>query len=119
MEGQHGVVVHVTTGEVRDWQRALRNLRNLVADESVPTPARRMTVVVNGPAARFLLASSPESSKLRRIVEAGVAVRACSTSLDRLGHDRDEVVEGAELVDSGVAEVVRAQNHGNSYLKLP
>jgi intracellular sulfur oxidation DsrE/DsrF family protein len=119
MSLQDGIIIHVTTGEIDGWQTALRNLRNLVQDESVPTPPARIEVMVNGPAVRFLLASSPDSSKVSQVLEAGVGIGVCSNSLARFGHDPDDLVDGVRTVSSGVAEVVRMQAADNSYLKLP
>jgi len=114
-----GVVAHVTTDEARGWRMALRNIHNLVQDESVSTPPERIQVVVNGPAVRFLLASAPEAAKLSRMLGAGVTISACRNSLTRFGYEVEELTDGVEIVDSGVARVVRAQNHNNHYLKLP
>ncbi|WP_136715304.1 DsrE family protein [Halorientalis salina] len=114
-----GIVVHITSGEVSDWQMALRNLVNLVGDESVSTPPERMQVVVNGPAVRFLLASSPEASKIAQMVKADVDINVCSNSLARFGYEIEDMTEGVTPVPSGVAEVLRAQKAGKNYLKLP
>lgn len=119
MTGQQGTVIHIATDEVSGWQMALRNLQNLVRDHSVSTPPEEMTVVVNGPAVRFLLAGSPDAFKITKMVAAGVTVCVCSNSLERFDHDPEEIAEGTTVVQSGVAEVVRAQKQGNHYLKLP
>ncbi|MEA1932114.1 DsrE family protein [Halohasta litorea] len=119
MSTQQGTVVHISTDEVSKWQMALRNLQNLVGDESVPTPPEALEVVITGPGVQFLLESSPEAYKIRKMVEAGVTVAACSNSLSRFGHDPEAVVDGVSIVHSGVAEVVRVQQGGTDYLKLP
>ena len=119
MSSQQGIVVHITTDEVSGWEMALRNLQNLVRDESVSTPPSQMQVVINGPGVRFLLASAPDAFKVRKMVDAGVTVCACSNSLSNFGHDREDLTEGVTVVQSGVAEVVRVQQGGINYLKLP
>lgn len=119
MSSRPSVVVHVSTDAIDDWQMALRNLANLVRDESVPTPPDAMQLVVNGPGVRFLLESSPESAKLSQMVSAGVSVDVCSNSLERFGHDPENLAEGVTTVESGVATVLAAQQSGQSYLKLP
>lgn len=119
MSGQRGVVVQVTTDDIGGWQMALRNLVNLARDESVPTPPEAIQLVVNGPAVRFLLATGPESPKVAQMVEAGVTIAACSNSLDRFGHDSGDLTDGVTTVQSGVGEVLRAQQSGRSYLKPP
>jgi intracellular sulfur oxidation DsrE/DsrF family protein len=119
MNAPHGVVVHVTTDEASGWQMALRNLANLVRDDAVETRPEQIQVVVNGPAVRFLLASAPEAASVTRMAEAGVAVKVCGNSLERFDHDADDFADGVEVIGSGVAEVLRAQQHGAHVLKLP
>lgn len=114
-----GVVAHVTSGDANDWQQALRNLSNLHSDESVPVSPELITVVVNGDAVRFLQADEPDADRLSRLADAGVHILACTDSLERLGFSVDELADGVDTVDSGVAEVTRLQWHGNGYLKLP
>ena len=116
---QHGTVAHVTTDDRTDWQMALRNLRNLADDDSVPTPADRVVVVVSGPAVRFLLSAAPDADVVTRITGTGVTVVACENSLSRFGHDPSDLADGVGTVPSGVAEAVRLQQGGENYLKLP
>ncbi|PSP65333.1 hypothetical protein BRC76_00130 [Halobacteriales archaeon QH_8_67_36] len=119
MSNHRSILVHVSTDDVGDWQMALRNLANLVNDDSVETPPELMEVVVNGSGVRFLLESSPEAAKVTRMAEAGVDIAACTNSLDRFGHAAQELATGVTTVRSGVAEVVRVQQRGDIYLKLP
>ncbi|SEW25694.1 DsrE family protein [Halobacterium jilantaiense] len=119
MNAPHGVVVHVTSDEASDWQTALRNLANLVRDDTVELRPEQIQLVVNGPAVRFLLATSPEAPSVRRMAEAGVVLKVCGNSLERFDHDEADLAEGVDAIGSGVAEVVRAQQHGANYLKLP
>ena len=119
MSTQKGIVIHITSGESDDWEMALRNILNLARDESLPTPADTIRVVVNGEAVRFLLETAPGASEVVEMAEAGVRVGACSNSLDRFGHDPATLVDGIATVPSGVAEVVRLQQQDHAYLKLP
>ncbi len=119
MTTQHALVIHITSDTASDWQMALRNLQNLVRDSSVSTPPEGMQVVVNGPAVRFLLASSPDAHKITKMLQANVTVSVCSNSLSLFDHDPSTVTEGITIVNSGVAEVVRAQQQGKNYVQLP
>lgn len=119
MNSGHGIVIHITSGESSDWQMALRNLVNLVQDDSVSTPPDSMQVVVNGDAVRFLLASASEAAKVTQMAEAGVQITACANSLDRFAHAPEDLADGVTVIQSGVAEVVRLQQRGATYLKLP
>ena len=78
-----------------------------------------MELVVNGPAVRFLLSTAAESSKVAKMLDAGVSVHACANSRDRFGHDPDALTGGVTVVTSGVAEVVRAQKQQQNSLKFP
>jgi len=119
MSSQRSILVHISTDDITDWQMALRNLANLVNDDSVETPPELMEVVVNGPGVRFLLDTSPEATKVTQMAEAGVEIAACANSLDRFGHGAQDLAAGVGTVRSGVAEVVRVQQRGETYLKLP
>jgi intracellular sulfur oxidation DsrE/DsrF family protein len=119
MSTQQSIVVHISSGSADDWGMALRNLVNLVNDDSVSTPPELIHVVVNGQAVRYLLASSPEAEKVTRMAEAGVDITACSNSLDRFGYAAVDLAQGVGTVPSGVAAAVRAQQGGSAYLKLP
>jgi len=119
MSTRNATVVHVTSSDSTDWKMALRNVSNLYNNDDVATPAERLKVVVNGDAVRYLLASSPEADQVRSMTGAGIQIAACENSFDRFGYDTDNLVEGVSTVPSGVAEVVRLQRRGVSYLKLP
>ena len=119
MSSHRSILVHISTDDVTDWQMALRNLVNLVNDDSVETPPELMEVVVNGPGVRFLLETSPEAGKVSRMAKSGVEIAACANSLDRFGHAAQDLAAGVGTVQSGVAEVVRVQQRGDTYLKLP
>ncbi|RXK49319.1 DsrE family protein [Halorientalis pallida] len=119
MDSGSEMVIHITSGETGDWRMALRNLVNLVQDETVSTPPGLMKVVVNGPAVRFLLTTAPEADKIERMADAGVEISACGNSLERFDHTAESLADGVTTVPSGVAEVTRAQKRGATYLKLP
>lgn len=119
MSAPSGLVVHITSGEDSDWQMALRNLVNLVQDESVSTPPESMRVVVNGPAVEFFMATAPDADKVTRMAESGVDIVICENTLDRFDYSADALADGVTTIPSGVAEVVRVQQRGATYLKLP
>jgi len=119
MSAPSGIVIHITSGDSDDWEMALRNILNLAREESVAVPPELMQVVVNGEAVKFLLSSATASAEITQMTEAGVEIGACSNSLDRFGYDPSELTGGVQTVQSGVAEVVRAQKKGYTYLKLP
>ena len=119
MGTQPSIVIHISSQDSRDWAMAVRNLVNLVNDDAAETPPELMQVVVNGHAVRYLLDGSPEAEKVTRMAEAGVDITACSNSLDRFGYSAAALAPGVTTVPAGVTELVRAQQRGDTYLKLP
>jgi intracellular sulfur oxidation DsrE/DsrF family protein len=119
MSSHCGIVAHVTSGDCADWRMALRNLSNLAGNDSVSTPPDLMKVVVNGDAVRFLLTSASEADRITAMADAGVQINACTQSLTRLGYAPENLADGVQTIRSGVAEVARIQQQGDTYLKLP
>lgn len=113
------VLVHVTSADSTDWKAALRNVSNLYHNESVPTPGNQFKMVVNGDAVRNLLSGAPEADRIARMIDAGIQIEACRNSLGHHDYDAAALIDGVGTVESGVAEVVRLQRHGVTYLKLP
>ncbi|RDZ47525.1 hypothetical protein C5B86_00230 [Haloferax sp. Atlit-19N] len=111
------VVFHVSSADLGDWRHAIRNVRNLLDDETVETD--EVTLLANGDAALLFLADSPVRDRLDPLFEAGVRCCACRNSLDGRGFDADRLADGVEVVPSGVGELVARQAAGDAYLKVP
>ncbi|RDZ63183.1 hypothetical protein C5B90_08440 [Haloferax sp. Atlit-12N] len=111
------VVFHVSSADLGDWRHAIRNVRNLLDDETVETG--EVTLLANGDAALLFLADSPVRDRLDPLFEADVRCCACQNSLDGRGIDTDRLADGVEVVPSGVGELVTRQAAGDAYLKVP
>jgi len=116
MSTQQSIVVHISGQDSRDWEMAVRDLVN---DDSVETPPESMQVVVNGHAVCCLFATSPENERVTQMAEERVTIAACGNSLERFGYSSADLASGVTTIPSGVAEVARAQQRGDTYLKLP
>jgi intracellular sulfur oxidation DsrE/DsrF family protein len=111
------VVFHVSSGSVFDVRHATNNVRNLIDDESVETDS--ITVLANGDAVYSFLETSPIEDRVGSLVDDGVRCRVCRNALRARGVDEDALVDGVEVVPSGVGELVRRQAAGDAYLKVP
>lgn len=66
----------------------------------------------------LLVGSHPFSSRLKSLYAHGVTFAACGNTLRTKHLSKSALVRFATVVDSGVAEVVRKEEAGWSYLKM-
>ncbi|WP_049915789.1 DsrE family protein [Haloferax mucosum] len=111
------VVFHVSSADLGDWRHALRNVRNLLDDDTVEVDS--VTLLANGDAALLFLEGSPVTDRFEPLIADGIRCRACQNSLDGRGFDTDQLADGVEAVPSGVGELVTRQAAGDAYLKVP
>ncbi|KAB1196029.1 MULTISPECIES: DsrE family protein [Haloferax] len=111
------VVFHVSSGTLAEVRHATNNVRNLLGDETTETET--VTLLANGDSVYFFTADSPIADSVESLVEVGVRVRVCRNSITGRDIDAGELVEGIELVPSGVGEVVKRQAAGDAYVKVP
>ena len=62
-------------------------------------------------------AGNAEAETIRELARQGVRFVACQTTMAARGLTADDLLEEAELVPSGVAELVRRQAAGWLYLR--
>jgi uncharacterized protein len=113
------VVYHITSSATPG--AALRNVANHLS----AAPDVRLVVVAHNEGIDFLLRGARDESgqllepAISLFRERGVEFRICSNTLERRGLDRAEVIPGATLVPSGIAEIGRLQSReGYVYLRL-
>ncbi|MBU3724985.1 MAG: hypothetical protein FGM18_05670 [Burkholderiaceae bacterium] len=104
------VVYHVNEG-VQQASRAIGNIRNhLNAD-----PKAKIVVVTHGPGIDFLLegaenmAGTKFTGAIAELVGRGVEFRVCNNTLVSRKINKDQVIQEAKVVPSGVAEVANLQ----------
>ena len=110
------VVFHCSSASTGDHERALANVRNLLADDSVALDD--LAVVLNGEAVRSVVAGAPHADAVAALTEA-VRFVACSNSLRSRDIDPETLVAGVERGSSGVGTVVKLQDEGYRYVKVP
>lgn len=112
----HRVLFEVTSDQLETWKGILNNVENLrIAFGHDVTDTE---VVVHGHALGFVLrAANDLEQRIGRLISAGVRFAACENTMRKRGVAASDLLEGVETVDSGVAEVVRKQEAGWSYIK--
>lgn len=109
----HRALLHVDSGERVD--RSLRSLQHLLDDLNGDVA---VVLVANGDAVSALRRTAPQAAALRGLLEQGVTVVGCGHSLVRAGIAPDELVDGVNVVPSGLGELVRRGGKGYAYVKL-
>ena len=104
------VVYHINEG-VQQASRAIGNIRNhLNAD-----PKAKIVVVSHGPGIDFLLegaenmAGTKFTGAIAELSGRGVEFRVCNNTLVSRKINKDQVIQEASIVPSGVAEVANLQ----------
>lgn len=111
---QPHTVFHLTHRDPDEAADALRNVRNLLEDETIDATVR---IVANGAGVTHLLSSAETSETVSRLLAAGVSIAACRNTIARARYGAEELVEGIEVVSSGMAELTRNQQEGYAYIR--
>jgi len=113
---KHRVVFEVNVEGAEQWQGILNNVENLQI--AFGRDITDIEVVTHGKGLGLLLkANVAMRERLQLISAAGVRFSACENTMRRLNLNKEDLAPFATTVDSGVAEVVRKQEAGWSYIK--
>ena len=108
------VVFHVD--EKEKLQLSLNNIRNLIADFGVENVA--VELVVNGVAVNeFKKEDFKYSKQVDELIALGARFGICKNSLKGIGLNEEDLIDGVEIVSSGVGELVRKQRDGWAYIR--
>lgn len=112
---QHRIVFELTSDDAQAWEGVLDNVEN--AQKALgPTS---IEVVAHGKGLAMLTSAkgAPVQARLKRSADGGVVFAACENTMRKQNLKKEDLVPFAKTVDSGVAEVVRKQESGWSYLR--
>lgn len=138
-------VIHHTTGEVEEFREILCWIAILL-DKDVDKIAvvshgnginlltkasaneERISLLEKEPARSadrgewavdFLVSETTREEKLQALMNQGVDFKGCETALSARGLDTEEMVDGLEVVPSGILEVNALQGDGYNYVTYP
>ena len=111
----HRVVFEVTGEGAELWTSVLNNVENVRTSLG---DATAVEVVVHGKALGLLVPKDkPVADKAKTLADGGVVFRACEDTMKKKNVTKAQLLPFAQTTDSGVAEVVRKQSAGWSYIK--
>ncbi|SDM80644.1 hypothetical protein SAMN04487949_2652 [Halogranum gelatinilyticum] len=95
--------------------RVVNNVANLLDDETVDLES--VALVANSGGLGLLLDDSERRERVEELQERGVVFKQCANTLVGTDIDESNLVDGVELVSSGVGELTRLQDAGYAYIK--
>lgn len=111
----HRIVVEVNVPGNIAYGVVLNNVENL--RRALAPEGCEVEVVCHGAGLDLLLAKGRMAAREAKLAKAGVRFVACANTMRGRGLARSDLPGFAGVVPSGVAEVVRRQEAGWSYLK--
>jgi uncharacterized protein len=111
----HRVVFGLTSTDESDWKLTMHNIRSLLK-ALAPEPVE-IEVVAYGPGINFLKADTPELSDIKEFQAQHVHFMACANAMKGAHLTQADLIPGAEVVPAGIAEVVKKQEEGWTYIK--
>jgi len=111
----HHVVFALTSSDEADWKLTLGNIRNVLT--AFEPGSTQVEVVAYGPGLAFVKKGSSSEQEITALIAKRVRFVACEHSMRMQHITAADLTPGVETVPSGVAEVVKAQERGWSYIK--
>lgn len=114
-EGRSHRVVFEVTGDAAGWESVLNNVENLRKALGDDTEVK---VVAHGKGLGLVQkTNTAQAERIARVGGPRVTFEACENTMRRLKVSKEDLLPNVVTVDSGVAEVVRLQEAGWSYIK--
>lgn len=111
----HRVIFEVTADGNEQWEAVLNNVENV---RKALGDATHVEVVAHGKGLGLLIAKGNKlAERMQKLAGDGVVFAACENTMKKKNLTKDQLVPFATTTDSGVAEVVRKQEAGWSYIK--
>ena len=113
---KHQVVLQMNVDGADSWGQLLGNVRNI--QTVFGADKIRIEVVAYGKGITLLLKTNAAfEERLKKAVESGVVLAICQNSMRTRNVKAEDVFPFATPVDSGVAELIRKQEAGWSYIR--
>lgn len=111
-------VIHVDEDSKEKLTAALRNAYNLL--DSVGERNAEVVFVFNVRGPLTIMKGSVDDytrEQINELLSMGVRFYVCSISLRSLGIRKEDLIDGVEVVDSGVKKIVELERDGYAYIK--
>jgi uncharacterized protein len=121
---QTKVLVHLARDDAAQLSQALDDIEGLLKHYRATHQIARVEVVVNGKGLELVrIDTSAFAARIQRLQRDydNLTIAACQNTIDRLAREQGIIVRllpGVITIDSGMAEIMRRQNQGWTYLQV-
>jgi len=121
---QTKVLIHLARDDVEQLRQALDDIEGLLKHYRETRQNARLEVVVNGGGLELVRTdTSAFAGRIQRLQREydNLTFAACQNTIDRLAREQGIIVRllpGVITIDSGMAEIMRRQNQGWTYLQV-
>lgn len=110
-------VLHLNSAEASKKSELLANIKNLQKDSRIEV--EDIQVVINSDAVEIAEKNSAAEQYIKEYLEQGIKFNVCSNSIDnREEIHREKLIEGLEVVESGIGTLNLFQEKGYNYTKI-
>lgn len=106
--------VIIQVSDINNVVQSLKSCRNLINE----IPDAVVEVVFHQSAIGAVVKGSSFENDIKDLMSRGVIVVACRNSMRDRGIKESDLINGVTIVNAGVAEIVKRENEGWTYLKL-
>lgn len=111
----HRIVFALTSPQDADWKLTIGNIRNLLA--GMPPGSTEVEVVAYGGGIDFVTKKSSAAEGIQALQAQQVHFMACHNSMMAHHIEPSDLLDGVQVVPSGIVEVVTKQEQGWTYIK--
>jgi intracellular sulfur oxidation DsrE/DsrF family protein len=108
-------VFHLIEGGSDEQDIVLTLAENLTQDDTIDMDD--VAVLAQAEGIDPVTADGEKSDRVESLIESGVSVKACSNTLEMFDLSEADLVDGVEVVSSGVGELTRLHNDGYAYIR--
>ncbi|AOV95186.1 hypothetical protein AQV86_04685 [Nanohaloarchaea archaeon SG9] len=112
--GYMKVAFHLSQIQTNEVRKALRNIKHLREQE----PEAEIHAVSNTSAVTMMKKEGSFEEKITELIEKhDIQMKACANSIEGTKMKQKDLIDGVEVVPSGVAELGQLQDQGFGYIK--
>ena len=113
---KHRVVFQLISEGDEQWDAVLGNVENM--REAFGPENTEVAVITHGKGLGMVVAANNKhAERMKKLADGGVGFIACENTMRKKKVGKEQLLPFVTTVDSGVAEVVRKQEQGWSYIK--
>lgn len=108
-------VFHHSNDDPELHDRIIGNITNLLDDETIDL--NEVALVANSGGLSLLLKDSDRQEQVKALLDREVNFKQCRNTIHGTNITSEDLIDGVELIPSGVGELTRLQNEGYAYIK--